>query len=556
MGKIKEYGEFFSRYAYHYKFHLAILMFLSALSLLFVLITPLILKSLIDNVFLIVGKTEASTLVGDLLYWSLIILVVFIISSISIYYNQYVSGRLRAEISNDLREQIFCDLNQKSLQSIWVFKRGDLINRIMDDVDRAEQIVTTYFVRLLTIILGMLFPMIIMLLMKYDLAIICTVPMLLYAMISWKFGKIMSEQQRMFLNQRASVTSFINEGISSFPLIKVFELENYQKERFNIFTQNYKNITIKLSKTVALYASLTGFNVLLPLILLFWIGGHMIIVGEITIGTFIAFSSYVTQFFGPVKELSNLWPEIKMSDAAFDRIMEIISMDNENPENHKDELRPTTGRIEIKNLTYSHGGKIIFSNLNASFENGLNYLLGKNGTGKSTLFYLIVKLYQPDSGTIEIDGKNINYVDARSIRRNISFLQQDSKLLDTTIYENILLGDIKSSEEDIFEAAKLANVHDFITRLPEGYQTLVGENGMVLSGGERQKIALARAILKDSKIMILDEMEKSIDESSKNSIIQTLSKLSNHKTIILATHENPSRNANVVDLNKARHSEI
>lgn len=357
--------------------------------------------------FLIVGKTEASTLVGDLLYWSLIILVVFIISSISIYYNQYVSGRLRAEISNDLREQIFCDLNQKSLQSIWVFKRGDLINRIMDDVDRAEQIVTTYFVRLLTIILGMLFPMIIMLLMKYDLAIICTVPMLLYAMISWKFGKIMSEQQRMFLNQRASVTSFINEGISSFPLIKVFELENYQKERFNIFTQNYKNITIKLSKTVALYASLTGFNVLLPLILLFWIGGHMIIVGEITIGTFIAFSSYVTQFFGPVKELSNLWPEIKMSDAAFDRIMEIISMDNENPENHKDELRPTTGRIEIKNLTYSHGGKIIFSNLNASFENGLNYLLGKNGTGKSTLFYLIVKLYQPDSGTIEIDGKNI-----------------------------------------------------------------------------------------------------------------------------------------------------
>lgn len=344
MGKIKEYGEFFSRYAYHYKFHLAILMFLSALSLLFVLITPLILKSLIDNVFLIVGKTEASTLVGDLLYWSLIILVVFIISSISIYYNQYVSGRLRAEISNDLREQIFCDLNQKSLQSIWVFKRGDLINRIMDDVDRAEQIVTTYFVRLLTIILGMLFPMIIMLLMKYDLAIICTVPMLLYAMISWKFGKIMSEQQRMFLNQRASVTSFINEGISSFPLIKVFELENYQKERFNIFTQNYKNITIKLSKTVALYASLTGFNVLLPLILLFWIGGHMIIVGEITIGTFIAFSSYVTQFFGPVKELSNLWPEIKMSDAAFDRIMEIISMDNENPENHKDELRPTYGK--------------------------------------------------------------------------------------------------------------------------------------------------------------------------------------------------------------------
>lgn len=400
--------------------------------------------------------------------------------------------------------------------------------------------------------MGIALPLIIMLTMKWDLALMCITPTALYALLSWAFGKRLREKQGIVLRKMGMISSFLREGLSIFPLVKVFGLEDYQKRRFGEAVGSYCGASIDMSKTAASYVSLASLNIFLPMVLVLWIGGHMTIAGTITLGTLVAFSTYVTQFFGPIRNLEDLWPSIKMSEAAFDRVREIADMEDEGEVDKGEELIVDEGRVDFIDLTFSYDGKPVLNGFNATFEKGLNFLVGDNGTGKTTLLHLIVKLNRPNYGKIEIDGKDIDIVSIRSLRKNVSILSQNAYLLDTTIYENILIGNLNSSEDDVIKAAKLANAHEFISNLPNGYQTKVGENGINISGGEAQKIALARAILKNSKIMLLDEVAKSIDKPSKKSIYLALMNLSKDKTIILTDHELPGIDGKVVDLKRPR----
>lgn len=552
MSKISECKKFFGRYTRPYQHYIAILIFLTAASLLSALITPLILRTLIDDVFSLSGEMEFSVLTKKLSIWLAFLLLTFIISSISMYFYSYFSGKLSAVVSNDIREGIFGDLNLKSLPALYTVKSGDVISRIMNDIVLSQEMITTCVIRFFSGIMGIALPLIIMLAMKWDLTLICITPMALYALLSWAFGKRLREKQGITLREMGTVSSFLREGLSIFPLVKVSGLEDYQKGRFGKVVGSYCDASINMSKTTASYISLAGLNIFLPIVLIFGVGGYMTIVGTITLGTLVAFSTYVIQFFGPIRELADLWPRIKMSEAAFDRVREIVDMEDEGEMDKGEELIVDRGRIDFKDLTFSYDGKPVLSDFNATFEKGLNFLVGDNGTGKTTLLHLIVKLNRSNYGKIEIDGKDIDKVSIKSLRKNASLLSQDAHLLDTTVYDNILIGNLNSSEDDVIKAARLANAHEFISNLPNGYQTQVGENGRNLSGGEGQKIALARAILKNSKIMLLDEVAKSIDEPSKKSIYEALMNLSRDKTIMLTVHELPGIDGRVVDLNEIK----
>jgi len=522
-----------------YQRYLILLILANAASLIFSLINPLVLRILIDDVLSPSGNIDVNMGMSELYYWLAILIIVFLISAIAIYVSQYLSGNLSAIISDDIRSELFRNINLKRLTAIYTIKNGDMVSRIMNDVVLSQELISTYVVRLISGIMGLILPLAIMLTLKWDLALICITPTIIYSLISWIFGNLLRDKQKIVLREMGNITSFLTESLSIIPLVKVFGLEGYQERRFMWAGALYRDASIDMSRTIASYISISSLNFFVPIVLLLWVGGHMTLEGTITVGTLVAFSTYVTQFFGPIRDLSNLWPNIKRSEAAFDRLREIIDLDTENGIQNRKELVVTKGKIDIKDLVYSYNSKLIFNNFNITFNRGLNFLIGDNGSGKSTLLHLISYIYTPNSGKIELDGQDISDANIKSLRRNISILLQNVQLIDATIYENILIGDLNAKEEEVIEAAELANAHEFIVKLPQGYQTQVGENGMKLSGGERQKIALARGALRKSKIMLLDEVTASIDEKSKKSIYAALLNLSRDRTIIIATHELP-----------------
>jgi ABC-type bacteriocin/lantibiotic exporter with double-glycine peptidase domain len=271
-----------------------------------------------------------------------------------------------------------------------------------------------------------------------------------------------------------------------------------------------------------------------PAILVLAFGGMEVIQGTMTIGTLTAFMGYIGVFYSPVHQISGFWSNYKSSQASYDRISEILALANDDCD--KSKLLVTRGEIEFERVHFSNNDRIILNDFNTTFTMGRNYLMGDNGSGKTTIARLLCGLYTPDRGKILIDGQDISDVSRNSLRSSVSVVFSDSLLFDGTIADNILFGDLSATKEEMVLAAKKAELHEFVMRLPAQYDTNVGESGLNLSSGEMQKIALARVILRNSPIIIFDEFTRSIDIESKKSIFSVINQL-NDKTIIIITHD-------------------
>jgi len=484
-------------------------------------------------------------------YLVLVLVIVSLLFLLARYFSTYLIGKVSVRVENNVRAGVLDKLQHTTLTNIYRIESGDVLSRLMNDISVCQQLFTTDIIQFFNGLTRIALPLGIMVALRWDLALICASSTVLYAPISLHFGKRLKSRQKYQLERTAKVFSFLKEALSIFPLVKTFGAEDYQAERFNKELDEYKNSVILTSKTYALYLALGTFLLFLPIILLFFIGGNMALYGAITLGTFVAFSTFLIQFYTPINALANLWGSVKMSTAAFDRLYEVTSVEDE--ESSEMELVVKSRRISFENVSFSYGSKPVFNGLNITFEEGISFLVGDNGTGKTTIFNLVLKLYRPNDGAIRIDGQDISKVKLSSLRKNISLLPQEAQLIDTSIYENILLGNLNASENDVVAAARLAEAHDFISRLPRGYETHVNEGGLNLSVGEKQKIALARAFLKGAPIILLDEAA-SIDEESKRSLYKTLRKAASNKTIVMSTHDRSEIRAQdkTIDLNRAR----
>ena len=271
---------------------------------------------------------------------------------------------------------------------------------------------------------------------------------------------------------------------------------------------------------------------------LIYYSGNLIIQGELELNNFFSFLAAMMLAYQPVRTLATLNMGIHQGLSAAKRIMPIIEDDNEDKKSHKD-LEITKGNINFENVSFKYSESLqnILQKINLNIKSGeMTALVGHSGAGKSTILNLIPRFYEPISGKILIDNQAINEYSLRSLRNNISLVSQDVSLFDDTIKNNIKYSKLTASDEEITEAAKLSNCDEFIKKLPDGYDTVIGENGIRLSGGEKQRLSIARAILKKSKIILLDEATSSLDAETEDKIQKAINYLTKNKTTIVIAH--------------------
>ena len=523
-------------------FAIIALVLLSLFGTLFSLATPMILGRLIDSV--LVGK-DTSLLVPIILGMS----GLFLLSALSGYLSNIIRGRLNLVLFKELAHDFFGAVQEASLTDLQKIKTGDLLTRTIGNTYTAVSTVTSILPQIIVTIVGFILPFTIMFALNPNLAVIISCPIVLFIISSVYYGNKVKKYQRDSLDFAAGMNSFLKEAYSIVPLTKVFLLEQWVREKFDAHLAKYYDASYDVVRVSSMSSSVGMVIYGIPTLLVLIFGSMEVISGTMSLGTFTAFMGYIGMFYSPVQLLSMYWTTYKSSLASFDRVGEVFSLKKE--QWGKNTLPSRVEKIEFDTIGFSYGPRAVLKDFSATFVQGRNYLIGDNGSGKSTLIKLLCGLYRPDKGSIIIGGEDLASLSRESLRKSVSVVFADALVFDGTIYENIFIGDMSASREDVENAAKKAELDEFIMRLPGKYETEVGESGLNLSSGEKQKIALARVILRDSPIIIFDEFTRSIDIESKKSIFSVIRKMDD-KIIIIITHvhQEIENNCNLVEIEK------
>lgn len=506
--------------------YLAVIL-LSISGTLFAIISPLIMRSLIDDV--LIGKNTSL-----LLPLLAAMTGIFLISALSNYVSARVKGTLYIDLYREFSSRIFAHLQRAEYASLRKFRTGDLLSRITGNMTTVVQTAIRTIPQILVISIGIVLPLTIMISMDAVLAAVVILPAILIVFSSVYFGKRMKAAQRPALDAEAGIQSYLKETLPSAPLIRVFGLEDWAEKNYDRQFLRFRDTSVSVIKLTSLSAAVTMLIYTVPTILILTFGSISVLEGAITIGTLTAFIAYVSLFLSPVLQVSDLWNSYKTSQASYDRVAEILALE---PDAEGSVPLPAgdVGAIRFENVGFSYDDRVILRDFNGHFTQGINYLIGENGSGKSTVLKILCRLYSPDHGRVTINGLDLASVRRDDLRSYVSIVFSDSLIFDGTIYDNILIGDLSATREDVISAAQKAGLDDLVRTLPGHYDTCVGESGLNISSGEMQKIALARVLLRDSPVIVFDEFTRSIDDESKRSIYRVIRQLTD-KTVIIVTH--------------------
>lgn len=362
----------------------------------------------------------------------------------------------------------------------------------------------------------------------------------LYMIIVIGFNKWYEELNRKQLENNAQLTSYLVESLNGIQTVKAYNAEKKAYRETDIrFIKLLKSI-FNLNWANIVQSSLKAFVELVGGIIILWVGGAVVIKGNMTIGQLITFDSLLIYFLDSVKNLINLQPQLQTAVVAADRLGEILELEVEKSQDEKSKLTPSSlkGDIEFKNVNFRYGTrKLVLEDINIKIKSGQKVaFVGESGSGKTTLSKLLLHLYQAESGDILINGKNIEDIQIEVLREKIAYIPQETFLFSGSILENLLLGIDNAALDDVIEAAKMAQAHEFISALPLKYETRLEENGANLSGGQRQRLAITRAMMKRPDILILDEATSNLDSITESALDKTISKYCEGITTVFIAH--------------------
>ncbi len=490
-----------------------------------------LVKPALDDVFL---KKDA-----EMLYLlPIAIILLFFLKGIFDYGQAYLMNYVGLRIVADMRERLYNHLQNLSLSFFTKTPTGILISRITNDVNLIQGSVSNAITGLLKDAFTILGLTGVVFYRNWKLGLIALIIFPLAILPIIEFGKRLRKFSRKSQQRMGSITTFLHETITGNRIVKAFTMEDYERRRFAEENNRFFRIILKRVRIRALSHPLMELIGGIGVALIIWVGGYSVLRGDLTPGTFFSFMTALLMLYAPVRDLSKVNLEVQEGLAAAARVFELL----DTVPDIKDEadalaLLSISKGIQFEKVSFKYDEETVLRDISLEARMGeVIALVGMSGAGKTSLVNLLLRFYDVTNGRILIDGNDIRTVTLKSLRDQIGLVTQQTILFNDTIRNNIAYGNLKRSDREIIEAAKAANAHDFIQRLPQGYETMIGEQGVKLSGGERQRISIARALLKNAPILILDEATSSLDSDSETEVQKALEELMKGRTVFVIAH--------------------
>jgi ATP-binding cassette subfamily B protein len=529
------------------------------------LLPPLLIRDLLD-------RAIPEKNLGRVTVLGILMVAVPLVNGVLGVLQRWASSRAGEGIIFDLRSQLFAHLQGMSMRFFTNTRTGELMSRLNNDVVGAQQAITGTLVTIVSNVFVVVLTLAIMLQLEWRLTLLAVVVLPLFVIPSRRVGKALRRVAREQMDRNADMNATMNEAlnVSGALLVKLFGRARDEQERFEDEAADVRDLGVRRALIGRWFFMALGLVSALGTAAVFWVGAVLVINDELSIGTVVALSAYLRELYGPLAGLSNARVELATSLVSFERVFEVVDI-------HQDitqapdavELTTMSGAVAFEDVTfdYAAGGDVglqsvkrvsmwrptekvdedaelqvpsrrtALEGVNFEVEPGeLVALVGPSGAGKTTVTYLVPRLYDATSGVVRIDGHDVRDIDFDSLAGHIGVVTQESYLFHDSIAANLRYARPEATQEELEAAARAANIHDYIASLPRGYETRVGERGYRLSGGEKQRVAIARVILKDPRILILDEATSHLDARSEALIQEALDGIMRGRTSLVIAH--------------------
>jgi ABC-type multidrug transport system fused ATPase/permease subunit len=467
------------------------------------------------------------------------LVVIAVIGAVASYVANYCTTSVGQWVANDLRLRTYDHLQQLSLSYYDTHDLGTLLSTLTADVQTIQSFASSSTLSILVDLLTILGMLVIMFWLNWDFTLIAVgITPFMLLMIS-RFKKAVKKATKEVRRQQSNIVNVVQQGLQSIKVVKAFGRQDLEEEELSEVSKATVEAALKARRVKALLSPVVSVVVALCTAFVLWRSSALILKGTMTAGALTVFLAYLTQFFKPVKDLATMTNTIAQTAVGVDRVRAILEAQDVIPQK-PDALEPPLlkGAIEFAEVEFGYSPEApILKKVSLKIDAGqMVGLVGPTGSGKSTIVSLIPRFYDPTGGVVKIDGFDLRGLRLRALRSQIGYVLQETVLFHGTVAENIAYGKGSATREEIVAAAKLANAEEFIVKMPQGYDTMVGDRGDTLSGGQRQRIGIARAIIRNNPILILDEPTAALDTESEKLVIEALTKLMKGRTVITIAH--------------------
>ncbi|MBD99618.1 MAG: antibiotic ABC transporter ATP-binding protein [Verrucomicrobia bacterium] len=477
---------------------------------------------------------------GALLFICVLVAILFLFKNLFRYFAKFFIATIRSGVVRDIRRDVYRKILALPLSFYSEEKKGDIISRITGDVQEIEWSIMNSLEMMfrdpITIVLSLL----LMININAELTLFSIVLLPISGIIIGRVGKSLKRTSSKLQIRMGELLSNVEETLAGLRIIKAFNAEKKSNVKFNDINEIYRNTMLRMFRKRDLASPLSEFLGAVVMVTLVWYGGKMVLNPEVAFSgdDFLAYIAMFFQMLNPAKSLSTAYYNIQKGAASTERVDKILKAELAIKEVKQPiKINRFEEAISYKGVSFAYEESEVLKDIQLEIKKGTTVaLVGQSGGGKSTLVDLLPRFYDPKAGSVEIDGNDIKHYRISELRALMGVVSQQSILFNDTVFNNITLGTENATEDEVIEAAKIANAHEFIEKLPEGYQTNIGDGGDKLSGGQKQRLSIARAVLKNPPIMILDEATSALDTESEQLVQEALNNLMANRTSLIIAH--------------------
>src|SRR5690348_8072255 len=513
------------------------------------LLEPWPLKVIVDNLLQskplplwlhsIIGHLAGHNKFAVLNFAVLAVAAIAVAGAVGSYTETTLTTRVGQWVMHDLRRTLYQHIHHLSLADHDEKRTGDLISRVTSDIEAIQDFITTALLGMLVNVLTLAGMIGVMFYINWRFTLIAPSVSPVLFLVVYFFTIRIKKASRAVRQKEIELVCIVQEVFWSIRVVKAFAREDYEQRRFEEQSLENVEIALRASGVKAKLSPIVEVMVAIGTCLVLWYGARLVLAGDLSAGVLIVFLLYLGKLYKPMRELSKMTDTVSKATVSYERIQEVLETESrvrDLPSARR--ARPFKGKLEFDGVCFSYNpDRPILKDVSFQIEPGqVSAFVGPSGAGKSTIISLIPRFYDPTSGQVKIDGIDIRKHTLQSVREQMSFVLQDTVLFHIPIWQNIAYGRPDARRSEIIRAAELANAHEFIEQMPQGYDTMVGERGVSLSGGQRQRVAIARAIVRNSPILLLDEPTSGLDAESERAVFEALERLMKGKTCVVIAH--------------------